>query len=608
MSVKKYATILFVLSIWQYASGSVHDAAGHSASIYQKDIAIIKKILQTKDKDKTSLERIVKLLFATENFDETIQYCDKYLKYYVNSEIMYIKAISLANISKYTDAIAVMNIILNNPSLSEKDRKDFEEKRKVFEKSIVTRGEPAEGKKTVWGADSFAAGVYDRDYSLIGIDTVTEKIFRYSFKDSSRKAYEPEQIFTGLEISKILFISISPNGREVYATLTGLNGSLETVCRTYDADSAVWTPWSTPAFAVVGTVNGFANMLGDNEHVLFVSNRDARNGLDMYSVRRNEHGAWEEPKKISNVNTVMDECSLYVHPDGETVYFSTNGRGGCGGYDLFAGKLSSLRGNFSIGEIVNLTRINTFRNESLPLFTTIKGDAAFYTYKKSDRENIYELAAIEALPNQAMFFDCTVLDAATKKPVKAVVSLVRSGDRTSGISLMSPTCNKGIAPFTVRRNSRYTISVIADGYPYFTESFDMPAGTDSVSKTVYLERGKIKTGFSFIADNIYFDPGLFVIREESLPALERLFVFMKSNPGIKIEIAGHTDNTGSYAYNMELSLKRARSVADFIVAKGIKKDRVSTKGYGYEQGAATNETEEGRQKNRRVEITVLSSE
>jgi OmpA-OmpF porin, OOP family len=87
-----------------------------------------------------------------------------------------------------------------------------------------------------------------------------------------------------------------------------------------------------------------------------------------------------------------------------------------------------------------------------------------------------------------------------------------------------------------------------------------------------------------------------------------LFQFMKNNPGIKIEIAGHTDNTGSYAYNMELSLKRSRAVADFIITKGIKKDRISTRGYGYEQGAATNETEEGRQKNRRVEITVVSSE
>jgi outer membrane protein OmpA-like peptidoglycan-associated protein len=609
--VKRLLSCIIVFSALQYCFASVYDTPGHSNAIYEKDILVLKKILSSDEKNRIALERIIKMLFVCEKFDEAAGYSEKYLSNYKDPYIAYVRVISLASIGRHKEAAAAARLIADDPDLDVGQKALIRNKIDLFEKGIAANGVPAGAKKTEWGEGAYTAGIIDRERLLIGIYEKSGMPFVYSLANGSVQK-NGEKLFLngldGLNTARILFISFSPDGREIFATVSDDKGLVSIKHRRFDIASEIWSDWSVPGFASAGTINGFANMLGDGEHLLFVSNRNSGSGLDIYVTKRDAAGSWGAPAQVINVNTPLDECSLYVHPDGETVYFSSNGRGGCGGYDLFAGSLSSVQDEFTIGNIVNLTKLNTYRNETLPLLVSAGADKAMYTFRKNNSDSIYHAAIYEKQPHPVLFLDCVVLDARDKSPVRAVVRLVRVGDRSSGITTTSGTDKKGRAPFAAWKKTRYTVEVTADGYAYHTETFETSGETETMVKTVYLEKGKVKTGYTFTAENLYYDTDRAHLRTESMPALERLYDFMKKNPGIKIEIAGYTDNVGGYSYNLDLSLRRAASVAEYLYGKGIAKDRITTKGYGYDRSVMPNDTEEGRQKNRRVEITVLSSD
>lgn len=607
-ALKRYLTlILFAVMIYQ-GNAAVYESIGHTPAMYDKDIAILKKRLALHGNDRTALERIVKILFVCEQFEDAARYADDCLKLGRDSDIEYLKALSLASCGRYRDAVSAARNILTDTSLSSGDRKAIEAKITVIEQGIPTGGFPSGAKMTEWGKDAYAAGIIGRDGILVGVRALSGQPFLYSIANGDVRipGMHEEYAFPGNV--KLLAISVSPDGREMFATCEKNDKSVSILCRRFDIETEKWTEWSDARFSNAGTINGFANMLGDGEHLLFVSNRNKPNGLDIYVVRRNEKGAWENPEPVGNVNTSMDECSLFVHPDGETVFFSTNGRGGCGGYDVFSGSLSSLRNVFSINNIVNQKQFNTFRNESFPLYVHGVTGKAFLSFRRNSSSVICSAIGDVNGTVPVLFLDVVTLDSVTKKPVRAMVRLARIGDRTSGITLRAAADIHGRAPFTVRKKTRYAAEVNAEGYAYYTESFETPLDADSLTRTIYLDKGKVKAGYTFTADNIYFDSGSARLRTESIPALERLFDFMKNNPGVKIEIAGHTDNVGGYRYNLDLSMRRAESVAEYLFGRGIQKNRISSKGYGYSNSVTSNSNEEDRQKNRRVEITVKSSD
>ena len=111
---------------------------------------------------------------------------------------------------------------------------------------------------------------------------------------------------------------------------------------------------------------------------------------------------------------------------------------------------------------------------------------------------------------------------------------------------------------------------------------------------------------TYTLDNVFFDTGKSTLRLESYPELEELYLALKDNDNMRVEIAGHTDNVGDDASNIKLSQERANTVRNYVIAKGIAASRMIAKGYGETQPVATNETTVGRQKNRRTEVRVIS--
>ncbi|NLA24820.1 MAG: OmpA family protein, partial [Bacteroidales bacterium] len=130
------------------------------------------------------------------------------------------------------------------------------------------------------------------------------------------------------------------------------------------------------------------------------------------------------------------------------------------------------------------------------------------------------------------------------------------------------------------------------------------ADYQEIVKDIYLQ--KIEVGTKVVLRNIFFDYDKASLRSESTAELDKLISVLEKEKSMKIEISGHTDNVGSSDYNKKLSQERAKSVVDYLISKGIDKNRLEYAGYGFDQPIADNDTEEGRQLNRRVEFKILS--
>jgi len=191
----------------------------------------------------------------------------------------------------------------------------------------------------------------------------------------------------------------------------------------------------------------------------------------------------------------------------------------------------------------------------------------------------------------------------SKKPVKNVT--INVIDNSNGKLVGSyKSSNSGEYTFVVKRGQNYNISYESDGYLMLSENVNMPKDNSyaSVEKNVSLQ--PIAGGSTIVLNNLFFDSNKSKIKKESSVELDKVVKFLKDRPDINIEVAGYTDNKGDDKSNLKLSEARANSVMEYLVKKGTNKSRITAKGYGKDEPIASNETESGRQMNRRVELKI----
>ena len=154
----------------------------------------------------------------------------------------------------------------------------------------------------------------------------------------------------------------------------------------------------------------------------------------------------------------------------------------------------------------------------------------------------------------------------------------------------------------------YSFNVSHEGYLFYSQSIQLEEKTTiETSGKVEIQLNRINIGAEMNLYNIYFETDSFRILPASEPELEKLTLFLKSNPQIEVEIQGHTDNTGRTEHNLVLSENRAKSVVDYLIGKGISENRLRFKGFGESKPVAKNETEEGRMFNRRTTIKIAKN-
>jgi outer membrane protein OmpA-like peptidoglycan-associated protein/Tol biopolymer transport system component len=375
----------------------------------------------------------------------------------------------------------------------------------------------------------------------------------------------------------------------------------------------------------------------DGKKLYFVSNRPdlTIGGSDIYVSELDAKGKWGAPKNLGPpINTPEDEEAVFIHPDGKTMYFSSKGHKGIGGYDIY----KSTYENGAWSAPVNLGMpINTPEDD---VFLVVSGSGRFGYYSSSRKggegeQDIYRVTflgpekqvilnneelllasiaeplkekvvekEIEVSSNQLTIFRGVTLDSLKRTPVAAKIVITNNTDNKT-LSEMESNSSTGKFLVTLPSGKNYGIAIKADGYLFYSENFDLPEGGNFqlVEKEVLLK--KIEVGSKIVLRNIFFDTDKATLRPESKTELDNLLRLLVENPTIKIEISGHTDNQGSASYNQVLSEKRAKAVVDYL-GDNVEKTRMVYVGYGLTQPVATNATAQGRQLNRRTELKILS--
>jgi outer membrane protein OmpA-like peptidoglycan-associated protein len=305
------------------------------------------------------------------------------------------------------------------------------------------------------------------------------------------------------------------------------------------------------------------------------------------------------------INSDEKEMSPFIHADGKTLYFTSNGHIGFGDQDLF---VSHLGDDGKWSKPMNLGYPINTPNEERGLFVNSNGD---YAYLTSDRENkhnldIYKFELYEqARPTPSTYVTGIVRDSETKTTLEAKFELI---DLESGKTIMNNVSDKETGKYLIILpvNKEYAFNVSKKGYLFNSDNFVLPNNYNTNEPFVKnIDLQQIKIGKEVVLKNIFFELDSYELKSKSKAELNKLIQFLNENTTVKIEIGGHTDNQGSIEHNIILSKNRAKTVYDYLINNNIDSKRLSFKGYGQNTPIATNSTEEGKAKNRRTEFKII---
>lgn len=334
-----------------------------------------------------------------------------------------------------------------------------------------------------------------------------------------------------------------------------------------------------------------------------------RGGSDIWKSIRQNDGKWSQPIKLdSTINSAEQEQSPFMHPDGKTLYFTSKGHVGMGGFDVFYARMKP-DGTWEEPENLGYP-INTAADEGA-VFVTLDGRTAYISSTKAGgfgQSDIYSFDLYEAArPTPVTFVKATVVDAATKQPLVAKLEIVEL--ETGKTYATAVTEADGEFLVTLPAGGNYGLNVSKEKYLFYSENFalDQPGTMEKPFKLdIALQPiGEGTAAKPIVLKNVFFETGSAALRKESLNELARLKSLLDENPSLKIQINGHTDNIGADADNMKLSNDRAKSVYDYLTQNGIDANRLKFKGFGETKPAASDDTEEGRKLNRRTEYEIL---
>lgn len=375
----------------------------------------------------------------------------------------------------------------------------------------------------------------------------------------------------------------------------------------------------------------------DGNELYFVSEKEGGlGGKDIYVSRWNaQKEDWNEAQNLGGiVNSQYDEDGVFLHPDGNTLYFSSEGHNSMGGNDIFYSE--KVNGQWAKPKNIGYP-INT-PDDDVFFVVAADGRTAYYSSIRDEgygEKDIYRITflgpakepvlntedqlllgsdeknldvalqpEVKVRTSRMVLLKGLVIDDKSSAPIGALIDLI---DNTTSEVLATFKSNEVSGDYLVSlpAGRNYGLNVNADGYLFNSMNFNLP--DTAVFKEIYkvVRLKKIKIGESIVLRNIFFDYNQFTVRSESEAELTRLNELLVENPTIKVEISGHTDDVGGDDYNQKLSQDRAKAVVDYLVSKGIPSERLIFAGYGESKPLARNDTPEGRQENRRTEFKII---
>ena len=332
-------------------------------------------------------------------------------------------------------------------------------------------------------------------------------------------------------------------------------------------------------------------------------------GRDLYIAGLRGDGSWYSRNLGPEINTPYNEDAPFLHPDGRTLYFSSDGHSTIGGFDIFKSVLQN-GGDWSKPENLGYP-INSPADD---IYFTLAADG-ITAYLSSTRQggkglkDVYKVTfskqnKIANAPLAIPVFKGKVIDAENNNAI-GQSQIIIIDNETQDTILSKVTPGNFILPLQTNRN--YNISISAENYLFHSENILFNDTIPAEEQSVTIKLNKIKPGSKTTLRNVFFDFDKSTIRKESHVELDGLLKLLKENTTLKVGIYGHTDNKGGKDYNQKLSQERAESVVSYLIKNGISAQRLEAKGFGETQPITGNETPEDRQKNRRTELVILSN-
>jgi outer membrane protein OmpA-like peptidoglycan-associated protein/tetratricopeptide (TPR) repeat protein len=436
-------------------------------------------------------------------------------------------------------------------------------------------------------------------------------------------------------------VGISPDGKHALIYKGGENAGDIYDC--HIKEGAWQYPKSLPKEINTEYHETSASFSPDMQAIYFVSDKPGGyGGKDIYISHLERKGnsdklAYSEAENLgATINTPYDEEGVFMSSDGKSLYFSSKGHKTMGGYDIFKSEITDgkLTEPVNIGYPVNTPDDDvffsiakdgrhgyyssfdpegsgqrdlfmiTFLGHEKPLVTKSEFDLLAFKLEPANETFFSGKKEIKSL--QIVIIKGIISEQVTLTPLGSVPVEIydnQLGQMVASFESSSPT---GAYTVSLPSGRNYGFAVKAKEYLFYSENLTVPPSTTirEITMDIYLK--KIEVGSKIVLKNIFFDFNKSTLRPESKGELDRLITLLNEVPSLKIEISGHTDNVGSALYNQQLSESRAKSVVEYLISQGIDQNRLIYKGYAMTQPVATNDTEEGRQMNRRTEFKVLS--
>ncbi len=405
-------------------------------------------------------------------------------------------------------------------------------------------------------------------------------------------------------------VGLSPDGQTILIYKDD-NGDGNIYSTTLDGDI-----WSTPVKLNENVNTKYwepsAFISADGRTLYFTSNRPGGfGGRDLYTCKMTPEGDWGKAENMgAAINTPFDEDAPFIHPDGRTLSFSSNGHNTMGGFDIFTSLLSD-DGQWS--EPVNVGYpVNTTDDDIYFVVSPDNRIGYFSSFREGglgEKDN-YMVTFLDRKQAPLTLLKGDVFDE-SGKPAKKVVITVTDNATGEVVGIYHTNSKTGQFLFILTPGKNYNITYQAADHLFSSENLEIAQHSDyyEINRAVALD--PIVVGSKITLNNIFFDFDKATLRPLSNVELKNLVMLLKSNPKMKVEISGHTDSKGTDAYNQVLSEQRAQAVVSYLVAHGIPSEQMVAKGYGKTQPVAANtkangsDNAPGRQLNRRVELKII---
>jgi outer membrane protein OmpA-like peptidoglycan-associated protein len=431
---------------------------------------------------------------------------------------------------------------------------------------------------------------------------------------------------------------ISPDGNRLllFGNYPGglLRGNVYYSDKDSDGSWGKVTPFPAPINS--DYFDGDGKMTSDGKAILFVSDRPGAIGgfhpkvgihdrdacsyhgsdwgnTDIYVCLKLSDGSWGPAINLgATVNTPYAERAPFLHPDGKTLYFSSEGHAGLGFLDVYKCTRLSDTSWTEWSEPVNLGREVNTGQDDWGYVTSTDGKTAYMSMpcKKDGVEGskVYSMTLPEVAKPDPV---ATVMGTVTDENGKPLSASIQWEDLETGkvVGELSSDAKAGDYFITLPLNKNYGFHAEKPGYFPVAEHLDLRGQDSAIHPVEHIVLVSIKSlqknAVAINLNNIFFDLDEARLRAESYPELLRLIEIMKQAPDTRVEIAAHTDSTGTHQHNLDLSRRRAEAVVAYLISQGCNPNMLSPVGYAEARPIATNETDEGRARNRRVEFKFL---